>query len=155
MGHCTRRVDEPVTDARIEYKRQLGGEPCLNAAWICLKPHLCAGDQRAGECGNLEAGDPAQSGIGGVARRSRRIERLPVIQSIVGADTQTDQRATAGELRPLGGVPPPAQGDIETMAIQRLVGVGCKWNQTARIDELTAIHGRPCVRIDPSRRQAP
>ncbi|WP_043795561.1 hypothetical protein [Allochromatium vinosum] len=142
-------------DARIECERHLGGKLCLTAAWIRLKSHLCAGDQRAGECGNLEAGDPAQSGIGGVACRSRRIERLPVIQTVVGTDAQTDQLATAGELRPLGGVPSPAQGDIETMAIQRLVGVGCKGNQTARIDELAAIHARPSVRIDPSRRQAP
>jgi hypothetical protein len=80
---------------------------------------------------------------------------LPVIQGVVGAYGQTDQLATASQLRPLGRMPPPTQGDIEPMAIQRLAGARCKGNQAARIDELAAIHTHPSVRIEPSRRQTP
>jgi hypothetical protein len=142
-------------DSRIDCEGHLGGKSRLMAAWIRLKSHLRAGDQCSGEGGDLEAGDPAQSGIGGLARRSRCSERVTVIQSVVGAEAKTEQLTTASQLRPLGRVPPPTQGDIEPMAIQRLAGARCKGNQTARIDELAAIHTHPSVRIEPSRRQAP
>lgn len=120
----------------------------MNSAWIRLKPHLRAGDQRAGECGDLEAAHPAESVVGRLD--SGRAITWPASGQLGRrSDPQTDQRLTTGQFGTLRRVPSSAQRHVEPMAVQASIGVGCKRIQAARIDAID----EPTLRHQSAHRQ--